>query len=141
MRLGQVGDSPRSKLDLTRTAMAMAPHGTFTVHGRKNKGGEKIALTREQRVAVDHALETVLADAEREYEAGNKPTTTCIRVGSSFRAPRAWIARGRRPRRVTLCARQSTRSRWSPASHPSRVAAGTACVAWRRTPHPPTPRQ
>lgn len=52
----------------------MFPHGTFTVFGKKTKGGEKIALTFEQRVAVDHSLETLLAKAEDAYDPANART-------------------------------------------------------------------
>ncbi|MDB4886330.1 MAG: hypothetical protein JWN79_1768, partial [Gemmatimonadetes bacterium] len=72
MRLGQVGESRRSQLDLTRTATA--PYGTLNVYGKAKKTAEKFNLTPEQRVAVDRALETVLADAESQYVEGNRRT-------------------------------------------------------------------
>ncbi len=72
MRLGQVGTARRSQLDLARTPTA--PYGTFRVYGTKNKGGEKLGLTAEERVAVDHALETVLAGAEAVYDRTDRRT-------------------------------------------------------------------
>jgi hypothetical protein len=72
MRLGQVGEARRSQLDLT--AASLTPNGMFTVFGNGKKGGGKLALTAEQRVAVDRAFETFLADAEAAYDPADPRT-------------------------------------------------------------------
>ncbi len=121
MRLGQVGESRRSQLDLSRTATA--PHGAFTVYGKGKKTGEKLALTPEERVAVDRALETVLVDAEREYVAGNKRTDYHLLPSGKLVRGAASVER----------ARQSplTRDALRKAFHALEVAAGVTPVKGR----------
>ena len=69
-RGGQVLRGTRRDLDLTPGAGA--GHGTFQIHGRGRKKGERVFLTLEQRRAVDHALgpDGYLYDLEAKYQAG-----------------------------------------------------------------------
>jgi len=121
MRLGQVGESRRSQLDLTHSPLA--PHGTFTVYGRKKKAGEKLALTEEQRVAVNRILETVLVNAEAVYDAADPRTDYHL-------LPSGKLAQGaadvRRARRAPL-----GRSALLKAFHALETAAGVSSVDGR----------
>jgi hypothetical protein len=121
MRLGQVGEARRSQLDLTRTPMA--PHGTFTVYGKKKKAGEKLALTQEQRVAVDHALETVLADAEAAYDPADRRTDYYLLPSGKLVQGAADVERARRA--------PITRDALRKAFHALEVAAGVTPVEGR----------
>lgn len=93
MRLGQVGESRRSQLDLTRSPLA--PHGTFTVYGKKKKAGETLALTAEQRIAVDRVLETMLLQAEVEYNPADPRTDYYLIPSGKLVQGAADVARAR----------------------------------------------
>jgi hypothetical protein len=121
MRLGQVGVARRSQLDLTRSLRA--PHGTFTVYGRKKKTGDKLALTEEQRTAVEHALETVLAKAEAVYDSAAPHTDYYLLPSGRLVQGAATVERARRA--------PLTRDALRKAFHELEVAAGVVPVEGR----------
>ncbi len=121
LRLGQVAESRRSQLDLTR--LPMAPYGTLTVHGKKNKKGETLALTEAQRVAVDRALDTLLAKAEAAYDPADPRTDYHLLPGGKLVQGAADVERARRT--------HITRDALRHAFHALEVAAGISPVLGR----------
>jgi len=121
MRLGQVGEARRSQLDLTRSPLA--PHGRFAVYGKGKKAGETLALTEEQRTAVDHALETVLAEAEAQYDPADRRTDYYLLPSGRLVQGAATVERARRA--------PLTRDALRKAFHALEVAAGVTPVIGR----------
>lgn len=93
LRLGQVLRSRRSQLDLTSTALA--PYGTFTVHGRRNKRAGTQNLTAAERAAVDRCLAGYLAIAEAEYDPGDPATDYYLMPAGMLVYGRATVERAR----------------------------------------------
>lgn len=103
--------------------MPLASHGTFTVFGKRNEAGEKLALTEEQRVAVDHALKTVLGEAEAAYDPAEPRTDHYLLPGGRLVQGAASVERARHA--------PLTRDALRKAFHALEVAAGVKPVEGR----------